>query len=104
MTWATKKCDWNLISSDIEKELEANIDVIPAERVADVRHYLTHGELSMAFEYLYLEIIEKSNSKMFLSPDRVKELATLFSLDDEVECMIDHEFWKKLTSFIELSR
>jgi hypothetical protein len=56
------------------------------------------------FEYLYLEIMERSDCRTSLDLERVKEIATILSLDDELECMIDHEFWGKLMTWLSHSQ
>lgn len=103
MSLENKKLDLSLIASDIEKGLEANLNVISSEKVSDIRHYLYHDELIMAFEYLYLEIIESKGGRITLDQDRVLEIVNVFGLDNEIECMIDHNFGEKLKLFIESS-
>ncbi len=91
---------WEAIISDIESEINANRKVIPESRMSDIQHYLAHDEYGMAFEYLYLEIMEREDSRFELGSDRAVELAIFFKLDNEDECMIDPEFWVKLQEYI----
>lgn len=100
MSWANKEIDWNELIATIQSEIDANKSVIPQERVNDIEHYLNSGEYSMTFEYLYLEIMERHNSTFHLGFEKAKEIALFFGLDDENECMVDHEFWSK---FLECS-
>lgn len=66
MTWSTKEQDWEKLVEDIQREIDANQDVIPADRLSEIQKYLDHGEYSMALECLYLEIMERENSKFSL--------------------------------------
>ncbi|NMH61543.1 hypothetical protein [Alteromonas ponticola] len=84
----------------IESELQANDKWLPLNRREDIIHYLHHGEPSMAFEYLYLEIFERKNATITANLEDVMKIAKYFSLDKEEECMIDHEFMKKLNNLI----
>jgi hypothetical protein len=101
MSWSSKERDWNELIADIQSEIVANKFVIPQERVNDIEHYLDSGEYSMAFEYLYLEIMERPNSVFHLGVEKAKEIAIFFGLDDENECMVDHEFWNKFLKWSE---
>jgi hypothetical protein len=66
MTWGIKECDWGKLVGDIQAEVDANYGVIPEDRLEWVQHYLDHGEYSMAFEFLYLEIMERIDSRFVL--------------------------------------
>lgn len=99
MTWAEKQADWVSISSEIKSMLAQYRRNIPSERVTDIEHYLEHGELSSAFEYLVLEVMEGGVSQSDVNLSRLVELALFFELNDENECMIDGEFWLKLQKF-----
>ena len=101
MSWASKERDWNELIATIQSEIDANKSVIPQDRVNDIESYLSSGEYSMAFEYLYLEIMERNNSAFHLGIDKAKEIALFFDLDDENECMVDHEFWNKFLKWSE---
>jgi hypothetical protein len=100
MTWGNKERDWKSLVVDIQSEIEANKHIIPKERVADIEHYLNHGEYSMAFEYLYLELMERHGTQFILGADKAREIALFFELDDENECMVDHKFWPKFEAFL----
>lgn len=100
MTWESKNCDWEKLASTIQAEIDANKDVIPKERLVDIQHYLDHDELSMAFKYLYLEIMERKNSNFTLGVKKAKKIALFFDLNDEGECMIDADFWPKFEAFL----
>ena len=99
MIWAKKTQDWSEIVDIIRSEIEANKNIISKEKISDIQFYLDHGEYSMAFEYLCLEIIEHGNAIFLMGVKKAKELALLFDLDDANECMVDADFWEKLASF-----
>lgn len=82
MNWGEKERDWAQLVANIQSEIDANNSIIPTERVRDIQHYLVHGEYSMAFEYLYLEIMERENSVFSLGEDKAREIALFCQLDD----------------------
>lgn len=100
MAWGNKEREWKKLVADIQSEIDANVGIIPPERLNDIQHYLDHDEYSMAFEYLYLEVMEHANARFILGPDKAREMAIFFDLDDENECVIDHEFWPKFEAFL----
>ena len=101
MIWAEKNADWASLSNEIKVMLEKYQHIIPAERISDIDHYLGHGELSAAFEYLILEVMERGVRQSDIDLTRLKEVALFFDLNDENECMIDGDFWSKFQHFIE---
>lgn len=100
MTWGEKERDWKSLVADIQSEIDANREIIPIKRIDEIQYYLDHDEYSMAFEYLYLEIMERPGSRFTLGQDKVREMALFFELNDEGECMIDHAFWPKFEKFL----
>ena len=101
MTWASKERDWYKLVADIQSEIDANKEIIPIEHIRWIQHYLDHDEYSMAFEYLYLEIMERKESVFFLGKEKVREIALFFNLDDGNECMVDYLFWPKFQDFLD---
>ncbi|GAA0621241.1 hypothetical protein [Thalassospira tepidiphila] len=101
MCWGNKDRDWNKLVSDIQSEIDANTTIIPSNHLDYIQHYLDHDEYSMAFEYLYLEIMEREDSHFTLGKEKALEIALFFGLDDENECMVDGKFWPKFKSFLE---
>lgn len=99
MIWAEKPVDWGAISSEIKSLMVKFQRNFATEKTADIEHYLEHGELSAAFEYLVLEIIEGGVGQSDVNLCRLTELALLFGLNDEDECMIDGDFWPKFQKF-----
>ena len=100
MTWANKDANWQELINKIQIELNANKHVIDSKKISDIQDYIDFGEISMAFEYLYLEIMEADNSLCVLGLAEVKELALFFDLNYPNECMVDHLFWNKLLGWI----
>ena len=100
MNWGNKEKDWEQLVTEIQSEIDANVSCIPVERINDIQHYLAHDEYSMAFEYLFLELIERTGAKLTLGPEKANEMALLFNLNDENECMIDGAFWGKFQTFL----
>lgn len=92
--------NWESLVEKIQTEINANNGVIPKERLVDIRHYLDHDELGMAFEYLFLEIMENKSSIFTLGVREAREIALFFKLNDENECMVDPGFWPKFEMFL----
>ncbi len=101
MSWAEKEADWEELVATIKAEIDANRSAIPEDRIEYIEHYLLHGEYSMAFEFLYLEIMERDNSVFYLGVEKARKLALFFDLNDEDECMVDHKFWSKFLEWSE---
>ena len=104
MTWAGKNCDWKKLVETLQSEIDANSNVIPTARLSDIQHYLDHDEYSMAFEYLYLEIMERPNSHFTLGEAKALEIALFFELNDTDACWVDYRFWAKFQDFLDRRR
>jgi hypothetical protein len=102
MTWGNKKRIWSALVAEIQSEIDANRHIIPEDRITDIEHYLDHGEYSIAFEYLYLEIMERQDALFVLGVDKAREIALFFELNDESECMVDGKFWPKFEAFLDI--
>lgn len=87
------------INEAIFLELAFNEGKIPFERLSDVRHYLDHDEVGMAFEYFVLEIIERNLEFKYMSIGQIYEVALHFNLHKSSECMVDSSFWSKFIGF-----
>lgn len=99
MTWAEKSLNWKAIACEIQDLLAEINPHIPPERVQDIEHYLQHGELSSAFEYIVLEIIEREIQPLEATNFRILNLALALGLDNENEATIDGEFWIKVLRY-----
>ena len=89
---------WESLKRKIGRELDAHRQRIPAERVADIEHYLDHGEYAMAFEYLFLELIDAQCPAATLSPTEVRKMADLLNLQNETN--YDQNFKANLERFL----
>ncbi len=94
----------NKLVKTLQSEIDANSNVFPTARLSDIQHYLDHYEYGMAFEYLYLEIMERPNSQLTLGEARAREIALFLELNDENECRVDHRFWPKFQDFLNRRR
>ncbi len=100
MTWTSKKRDWKELERKIQLDIDSNKNILEEGKLEDIQHYLDHGEYSMAFEYLYLEVMENKEMNFTLGIDDAKEIATFFELYDPNECMVDPDFWSKFMNFL----
>ena len=87
-----------MIVSLLQKEIDENINNIPDNKLSDIQHYLDHDEYGMAFEYLYLEIMENENARCSMEIANIREIGLLLELDKE--CMIEENFWEKFEAFL----
>nr|WP_299498406.1 hypothetical protein [uncultured Rhizobium sp.] len=95
MSWGNKQYDWSELVSYLQEEIDANKGIIPADGLRWVQHYLDHDEYSMAFEYLYLALMDIEGSRFTKGKQRAVEIALFLNLNDQNECMIDADFWQK---------
>jgi hypothetical protein len=98
MTWATKNLDWQQLVTDIQSEINANKEKIPEDRIKCIQHYLDHDEYAMAFEFLYLEIIERNGATCTLGKEKAQKIALMLDLDKEMN--YDQAFWKKFQKLV----
>lgn len=100
MTWGAKNRDWQELVADIQSEVDANKSKISTEHISSIEHYLEHGEYSMAFEYLFLEIMENADADFTLGVEKAQEIGLFFDLNNPNECMVDDDFWTKFQVFL----
>lgn len=98
MDWAEKNMNWHEIAQAIQDEVDSNSHIIPDKRLHDIRHYLNHDEYGMAFEYLYLEIMDRKGSVFSLGPIKANKIGRLLDLDKET--LIDEKFWCRFQEYI----
>ena len=87
------------IDKEIDKEIEANSDIIEAKRLADIKDYFHYGEYEMTFEYLFLELMETEGSKFTMGRKTALKIAKLLERDKEY--FYDKDFWQKLQDFVD---
>lgn len=88
---------WTEIKEYIEELLNESKDDFDNETINFIRHYLKHNELEMAFEALFIEIINLKKY-VFLNTKKAKEIALILKLDKEP--IYDFDFWKKFEGFL----
>ena len=89
---------WTEINEYIEELLNEWKDYLDKETINFICHYLKHDELEMAFEALFIEIIELKKDS-FLNSKKAKDVALILKLDKE--SIFDMDFWKKFEFFLE---
>ena len=82
----------------IEFIVDKCTDILCSEAIREVRHYLDQGELEIAFEGLFLELIQVGRIPESIDKVSCVQLAKYFHLD--VESVLDDNFWVKLTHFL----
>lgn len=75
---------------------------ISQEGIDLVRHYLRHDEFAMAFEVLFLELIEFNYLPEQTDIETWKKIGLHLGLD--AESVIDSTFWPKFIEFIEAQK
>jgi hypothetical protein len=63
-----------------------------------INHYITHSEIEMAFEVMFLEVI---NQNLAIRIDSGTAIRTAKELSLDKETVFDVDFWSKFTNFIE---
>lgn len=91
--------DWTDINKFIESVLlEVESDLDPESSKA-VRHYLRHDEFELAFEGLFLEIMDL-NKPILLDFQKCWDIGKHLGLDRE--SVLDSKFWDKFNKYIRL--
>lgn len=88
------------IKDIVEADLKANLHVLPKRRVNDIRHYLDYGQLQMAFEYLYSEIMERKDAVCTISYQELFQLTEKFELQKNENTRVNGMFWEDLNNYI----
>lgn len=89
--------NWREIDGFLEKLLDYCRDDLDADLISNMQEYLEHGEYEMAFEGLFLAIMENGHSPD-LDLDKVLDYAIDLKLNEET--MYDEDFWEKLKKFV----
>ena len=92
-----EKEDWFYIRDFIKSILVSVQSELDEESVNSVNHYLEYDEFEMAFEGLFIEMM---NLKIPPKIDflKSKEVAKQLKMDEE--SVFDFEFWRKFEDFI----
>ncbi len=85
--------------SDVAAFVALSKDMIDAEGLREVRHYLNHGEHEMAFEGLVLELIKSDGTPRKFDGAAWLRLAEQLGLREESVWVGD--FWTQLTTWVE---
>jgi hypothetical protein len=88
---------YNYALEFITKTLNTAQPFIDVESFDSVNHYIKHAEIEMAFEMLFLEIINQ-NLSIEVDSKTTMRVATDLNLDKET--VFDVDFWNKLQNFI----
>lgn len=81
----------------IEYTLKKVQEYLDEESIEAVSHYLSHNELEMAFEGLFLEIMSLDTPLEF-NWDQCRQIGEKLNLHEET--VFDFEFWPKFEAFI----
>lgn len=83
---------------EIDSLLEQCAGVLCSEAIGEVRHYVDHDEPEMAFEGLFIELMQAG--KIPESVDKVSCVKLGEYLNLDVESVLDDDFWMKFTQFL----
>jgi hypothetical protein len=90
------KYDWHSINNFIRKSLEENQDSLDQETIDFVNHYLQYDEYEMAFEGLFIELMDLGQSSNV-------DLEKSWEIGQELELhkysIFDETFWVKFEIF-----
>lgn len=93
-----KKVDYNEVYESIVSLLEAYSDILDTDTYSAVTHYLEHGEYEMAYEGLFIDLID---AKFEIQKIDIKYYLTLgVKLNLDKESVFKGDFWKCLTNYI----
>lgn len=91
--------DADIAKKEIASLLQQCVGILCSEAIREVQHYVEHGEPEMAFEGLFIELIEVG--KIPKSVDKVSCLQLGVYLKLDVESVLDDAFWMKFNQFLE---
>lgn len=98
MSWAEKDVDWKELANSIQAEINVSKYWLQTEKAQWIQHYFDHGEYAIAFEFLFLELIENNKILYSMNARRAKEIGLILDLDKEQQ--YDENFWTKFLSFL----
>jgi hypothetical protein len=68
------------------------------DTIDSINHYLSHAEYEMAFEGLFIEIMQLTHIPQI---DLIKSQLIAKELNLDNESIFDHLFWKKFSQYVE---
>jgi hypothetical protein len=89
--------DWFYINDFIRKELDAAAPLLDPKTMTAVLHYLNHDEYEMAFEGLFIDIMQLKQ-RPNIDFEECLSVAKLLRLDQET--VFDMHFWEKFEVYI----
>ncbi len=90
--------NYNKIHKAILSLLDIYSDILDADTYNAVMHYLQHGEYEMAFEGLFIDLINANFEIQKIDIDYYFTLGKKLSLNKI--SIFDYEFWKKFERYI----
>ena len=91
---------------NIEKQLQALLNsytsLLDEETTTAVQHYIDHSEYEMAFEGIFIEImnLEEHSQKAHIDVSQYVELGKQLKLD--TDSVFDDDFWPKFTKYFSI--
>ena len=88
---------WEDIKNFIEEVLETVKHELKSDSEESVRHYVIHDEYEMAFEGLFIELMQLKD-KPKIDYSKCKKIAVMLKLNEE--SIFDNNFWENFKEFI----
>jgi hypothetical protein len=88
--------DWEFIKSSIEAILNSVSHKLERSLIEQVLHYIEHDEFEMAFEILFIELMNTKHLPL-LDYKKSRQIGELLELDKET--IFDPSFWEKFIDF-----
>jgi hypothetical protein len=89
----------NEIHKAISSLLDTYSDILDTDTYSEVMHYLQHGEYEMAFEGLFIDLINASFDVQKVDIEYYFNLGEKLNLNKE--SIFNHEFWNVFKNYIE---
>jgi len=90
--------DTDVAQQKIESLLDQCAGILCSEAVGEVRHYLEHDEPEMAFEGLFIELMQVGKIPEPVNKVCCIKLGEYLNLD--AESVLDDDFWMKFNQFL----
>ncbi len=89
---------WIMVNHFLQTVLKQFMDDLDDESIEAVQHYLDHDEYEMAFEGLFIELININAELSTETANKCIVLGKKLYLHEEY--MFDKKFWEKLERFL----